>query len=71
MEGNIGDKDILMVAKGHGHVAKNKEGMGRRTRANTKKIFFGASSEIKQIKDVSKKMDELDEKATIMIKKMG
>lgn len=71
MECSPRDKDIVTVTEDHGLVVQNKEGMGRRTRATTNKMFIEASSKIKQIKDSTKNMDKLEEQAPEMIKRMG
>ena len=59
------------MTKDVGLTVDNKERMGRRTRATTKKMTTGASSEIKQIKAIIEKMDVLWEKATKMMKIIG
>ena len=70
MEGILEENFIVVVTKDTCHVVVKKDGMGRRTKANTKKMIVGASSNIKQINDVSMKMEVLWEQAMDMIKRM-
>ena len=58
LEGNSGEKGIIIVAKDQGVVTDNKEGTGRRTKANTRKMTIGASSDIRQTKEVYEKKDK-------------